>query len=117
MPIPVPAYYIALYVIVLWREFNCVKIPQSEANKSANSWGNLRAKGGVVLPSVYTYPCSCADQIQSFNHSTRLRCLFLLFMYLYVPFFLLIILCFSALPSVRRAGERISGHRRRSTGT
>ncbi len=32
-----------------------VKIPQSEANKSANRWGNLRAKGGIVVPpSVYT---------------------------------------------------------------
>jgi hypothetical protein len=27
-----------------------LKIPQSEANKSANRWGNLRAKGGVVVP-------------------------------------------------------------------
>jgi hypothetical protein len=41
-----PIFIIALYVIVLWREFNCVRIPQSEANKSANRWGNLRAKGG-----------------------------------------------------------------------
>jgi hypothetical protein len=40
-----PIFIIAVYVIVLWREFYCVKIPQSEANKSANRWGNLRAKG------------------------------------------------------------------------
>jgi hypothetical protein len=29
----------ALYVIVLWREFNCVKIPQSEENKIRESLG------------------------------------------------------------------------------
>ncbi len=51
----VTAYIIiVLYVIVLWRKFNCVKIPQSEANKIRESLGNLRAKGGVVPPSVYT---------------------------------------------------------------
>ncbi len=47
-------FIIVQFVIVLWRELNCVKIPQGEANKSANRWGNLRAKGGVVPPSVYT---------------------------------------------------------------
>jgi hypothetical protein len=46
--------YLLLY-LVLWRELNCVKITQSEANKSANRWGKLSAKrGGVVPPSVYT---------------------------------------------------------------
>jgi hypothetical protein len=51
----VAAYiYYCIIVIVLWRELNCVKIPQGDANKSANRWGNLRAKGGVVPPSVYT---------------------------------------------------------------
>ncbi len=49
-----PIFIIALYVIVLWREFNCVKKPQSKVNKSVNHWGNLRAKGGVVPLSVYT---------------------------------------------------------------
>jgi hypothetical protein len=44
-----PIFISALYIIVLWREFNYVKIPQGEANKSANRWGNLRAKGGVFL--------------------------------------------------------------------
>ncbi len=43
-------YYCTIfYTVVLWRELNCVKISQGEANKSANRWGNLRAKGGVVL--------------------------------------------------------------------
>ncbi len=46
----------ALFVIVLWREFNCVKIPQGEANKSGNRWGNLRAEGGVVPTSVLHLP-------------------------------------------------------------
>jgi hypothetical protein len=41
----VAAYIYVLFIIVLWRELNCVKIPQGEANKSANLWGNLRAKG------------------------------------------------------------------------
>jgi hypothetical protein len=50
-----PLFIIVLFIIVLWRELNCVKIPQGEVNKSANRWGNLRAKGGVVVPpSVYT---------------------------------------------------------------
>ena len=47
-----PIFIIVLFVIVFWRELNCVKILQSEANKSANRWGNLRAKSGVVPPSV-----------------------------------------------------------------
>jgi hypothetical protein len=49
-----PIFIIVLFFIVLWRELNCIKIPQGEADKSANLWGNLRAKGGVVPPSVYT---------------------------------------------------------------
>jgi hypothetical protein len=64
-----PIFIISLFVIVLWREFNCVKIPQGEANKSANRWGNLRAKGGVVPPLVYMVrylAFSCADKIHSF---------------------------------------------------
>jgi hypothetical protein len=44
-----PIFIILLFIIVLWRDLNCVKIPQGQANKSANRWGNLRAKGGVVL--------------------------------------------------------------------
>jgi hypothetical protein len=31
-----PIFIIVQFVIVLWRELNCVKIPQGEANKSAN---------------------------------------------------------------------------------
>jgi hypothetical protein len=34
-----------IFIIVLWRELNYVKIPQGDANKSANLWGILRAKG------------------------------------------------------------------------
>ena len=51
-------YIIALFDILFFREFNCVKIPQGEGNKSANSWGNLRAKGGGVIlsPLVYIRP-------------------------------------------------------------
>ncbi len=61
-----PTFIIALFVIVLWREFNWVlKIPRGEANKSANRWGNIRAKGGVVPPSVLLLPSSCAHQIYS----------------------------------------------------
>ncbi len=56
-------FIIALFVIVLWREFNCAKIPQGEANKSANRWGDLRAKGGVMPPSVFNWPSSCEHQI------------------------------------------------------
>ncbi len=51
------------YSTALWREFNCVKIPQGEANKSANRWGNLRAKGGVVTPSVFNLASSREHQI------------------------------------------------------
>jgi hypothetical protein len=69
-----PIFTIALYVIVIWREFNCVRIPQSEANKSVNRWGNLHATGGVVPPSVFNLPSLCEHQIQLF---TRLRCLLL----------------------------------------
>jgi hypothetical protein len=50
-----PIFIFVQFVIVLWRELNCVKIPQGEANKSANRWGVLRAKGGVVPPSVFHY--------------------------------------------------------------
>jgi hypothetical protein len=53
----VAAYiYIVQFILVLRCELNCVKIPQGETNKSANRWGNLRAKGGVVLPSVFNLP-------------------------------------------------------------
>jgi hypothetical protein len=66
---------IALFVIVLWREFNWVlKIPRGEANKSANRWGKKRAKVGVVPPSVLLLPTPCAHQIFFF---TRHRCLLL----------------------------------------
>jgi hypothetical protein len=34
-----PIYIIILYVIVLWRKFNYVKISQSEANKIRESLG------------------------------------------------------------------------------
>jgi hypothetical protein len=68
-------FIIALFVLVLWREFNCVKIPQGEINKSANRSGNLRAKGGVVVtPSVFNLRSSCEHQIQFF---TQFRCLLL----------------------------------------
>ncbi len=33
-----PIFIIVQFVIVLRRELNCVKIPQGEANKSANRW-------------------------------------------------------------------------------
>ncbi len=59
-----PIFIIALFVTVLWREFNSVKISQGEANKSANRWGNLRAKGGVVPPLVLELPSSCAVRIK-----------------------------------------------------
>jgi hypothetical protein len=36
-----PLFIIALFVMVLWREFICVKIPQGEANKSANRYGEF----------------------------------------------------------------------------
>ena len=49
-----PIFIIVMYVIVLWRKFNCVKSPKVRQIKSANRWGNLGAKGGVVPPSVYT---------------------------------------------------------------
>jgi hypothetical protein len=45
--------YFVQFVIVLWRELNCVKSPQGEANKSASRRGDLRGKGGVVSPSVF----------------------------------------------------------------
>jgi hypothetical protein len=43
-----PIFIIVQFVIVLWRELNWVKIPQSEANKSVNRWVILRAKSGVL---------------------------------------------------------------------
>ncbi len=58
------------------RELNCVKIHKGEANKSANRWGNLRAKGGLVPLSVYAY--SLARVRIKYTSPTRLRCLFLL---------------------------------------
>jgi hypothetical protein len=60
-----PTFIIALFVVVLWRELTVskLKIPQGEANKSANRWDNLHAKGGVVLPSVFKLPYSCEHQI------------------------------------------------------
>jgi hypothetical protein len=72
-----PIFIIVLFVIVLWRELNSVKIPQDEANKSANRWGNLRAKGGVVPPSVYSILSLARVRIK-YVPPTRLRCLFLL---------------------------------------
>jgi hypothetical protein len=56
----------------LWRKFTCVKIPQSEANKSANCWGNFGAKGGVVPPSVFSQLLACSDQIDFFLHDLLL---------------------------------------------
>jgi hypothetical protein len=64
-----PIFIIALFVVVLWREFNCVKIPQGEANKSAKRWGNLRAKCGVVPPSVYTTEYTELQPLLSGVHS------------------------------------------------
>jgi len=52
----------------------CVRIPQGEANKSANRWGNLCAKGGVVPQKLYHLQSSCEHQI---NFFTRLSCLLL----------------------------------------
>jgi hypothetical protein len=65
-PILVIVLFLIQYVI-LRRELNCVKIPQGEANKSANRWGNLCAKGGVVPHSVFKLPHSCEHQIQFFT--------------------------------------------------
>ncbi len=48
-----PIFIIEQFVIVLWRELNCVKILQGEAIKSANRWVFLRAKGGAVPLSVF----------------------------------------------------------------
>jgi hypothetical protein len=78
-----PIFIIALYVIVLWHEFNGVKIPQSEVNKSANRWGNLRAKGGVVPPSVYFILSLARVQI-NYSYPSRIRFLFLLFTVFYM---------------------------------
>jgi hypothetical protein len=82
-----PLFFIALFVIVLWREFICVKIPQGEANKSANRWVNLRAKGGVIPPSVLHLPSSCAHQIYFF---TRLAVYFLVSTVRYFTRFMLV---------------------------
>jgi hypothetical protein len=58
--------YLLLYCTYsLWRKFNCVKIPQGEANKSANRWGSFGAKGGVVPPLVFIQLLTCANQIHS----------------------------------------------------
>ncbi len=46
-------YYCTVHYSIMVRIQLC-KIPQGEANKSANRWGHLRAKVGVVPPSVYT---------------------------------------------------------------
>ncbi len=59
--------YLLLYCTYsLWRKFNCVKIPEGEANKSANRWGSFGAKGGVVPPSVQFL--TCADQTHFILH-------------------------------------------------
>jgi hypothetical protein len=67
-----PIFIIALYeyVVVLRRKFNCVKIPQSEANK-------IRESPKVELYPLYVVfnlPSLCEHQIQLF---TQLRCLLL----------------------------------------
>jgi hypothetical protein len=67
-----PMFIIVQSVIVLWRELNYVKIPQSDANKSANLWGILRGK--VSSQSL----TSLARVRIKYTSSTRLRCLFLL---------------------------------------
>ncbi len=67
-----PIFIIALYIIVFWREFNCVITPRGEANKSANHWGNLRAKGGVVPPSVFHLPIARVH-IKYILHTTSLH--------------------------------------------
>ncbi len=60
-------YYCTVRYSIM-RKLNCVKIHEgklkcklqeaqkSEANKSANRWGNLRAKGGVVPPPPHPVP-------------------------------------------------------------
>jgi hypothetical protein len=45
-------YYCTVRYSIMAR-IKLFKNPQSEANKSANRWGILRAKGGVVPPSVF----------------------------------------------------------------
>ncbi len=69
-----PIFIIVQFLIVSRRELNGVKIPQGEENKSANRWGNLRAKGGVVPPSVFNLPYSCEQKNKIF---TQFRCLLL----------------------------------------
>jgi hypothetical protein len=66
----VAAYiYLLLYCTYsLWRKFHCVKIPQGEANKSANRWGSFGAKGGVVPPSVFNQLLKCLDQTHIILH-------------------------------------------------
>ncbi len=72
-------YYTVRYSIVA--RINLSKNPHGEANKSANRWGNLRAKGGVgtpSTPSVYMYLALLVCGSNMYIPLTRLRCLFLL---------------------------------------
>ncbi len=48
-----------------------LKNPQGEANKSANRWGNLRAKGGVV-PTLQSLTCLARVNIKYNLHTVSL---------------------------------------------
>ncbi len=53
-----PTFNVVQFVILLWRDFICVKISQWYASKSASRL-YVTAKGGILPPSVFNVPCSC----------------------------------------------------------
>jgi hypothetical protein len=72
-------YYCIVRYSIMARIKLC-KNPPGEANKSANRWGNLRAKGGVpvVPPSVYSNSILSLARVRiKYIPPTRHRCLFI----------------------------------------
>ncbi len=46
-------FIIVKFVIVLWRQLNCVKIPQGDANKSANPQFYITSKNMVLYVKIF----------------------------------------------------------------
>ncbi len=64
-----PTFNAVHFVILLWRDFICVKIPQRDANKSASRL-YVYAPSRVVPPSVFNLPFTCEHQ--TILHTTSL---------------------------------------------
>ncbi len=61
-------YYYCDVRIVYGASLTVQKSPKARQIKSANHWGDLRAKGGVVPPSVFIKLLTCVDQMHFILH-------------------------------------------------